>query len=280
MSEDEVVAASIEQERQFPGAILKQAREAQGLSLGEVAGALKFSSRQIEALEADRHDLLQGKTFLRGFVRSYARLLKLSPESLLAMLETEATIPADQIVPPENMGETDPQPFYRRYGKTLGLGFAVVVVAAMLIWQLSQEPQSVASLAEPTQAVTLPQATPETVAQTTGHMPLGVSAVAVAATNPLATGVSAVLGQTTVKPSSADALAFEFSDLSWLEVKDGGGQILLTGEFPAGQRQIANGKPPYHLWIGKASVVKVFYKDQVVNLQSYSRDDVARLTLE
>ena len=69
-----------------PGAVgveLKSAREARGLSVSEVAQQLKFAPRQLEALEQDRYELLPGGTFVRGMVRSYARLLKVEPEPLL-----------------------------------------------------------------------------------------------------------------------------------------------------------------------------------------------------
>ncbi|HYL88646.1 MAG TPA: helix-turn-helix transcriptional regulator, partial [Burkholderiales bacterium] len=58
------------------GGTLKAAREERGLSIAEVAQSLKFAPRQLEALEQERFDLLPGGTFVRGMVRSYARLLK------------------------------------------------------------------------------------------------------------------------------------------------------------------------------------------------------------
>ena len=46
-----------------PGHTLAQAREARGMTVTEVALRLKFSPRQIEALEDDRYDALPGPTF-------------------------------------------------------------------------------------------------------------------------------------------------------------------------------------------------------------------------
>ena len=65
------------------GAGLKAAREARGLSISEVAQQLKFAPRQLEALEQERFDLLPGGTFVRGMVRSYARLLKLERSMMI-----------------------------------------------------------------------------------------------------------------------------------------------------------------------------------------------------
>lgn len=66
--------------------MLREAREKRGLTVAEVAGQIKFAPRQIEALEADDFKNLPEAAFLRGFVRSYAKILRLDAEILLASL--------------------------------------------------------------------------------------------------------------------------------------------------------------------------------------------------
>ena len=68
------------------GKALSEARQAQGLNLADVAQQLKFMTRQLEALEAERFHLLPGPTIARGMVRTYARFLKLEPEPLLSLM--------------------------------------------------------------------------------------------------------------------------------------------------------------------------------------------------
>lgn len=65
------------------GHMLTEAREARGMSVVEVAAQLRLSVRQVEALEADDFGRLPGTTFLRGFIRNYAKLLQLDPGPLL-----------------------------------------------------------------------------------------------------------------------------------------------------------------------------------------------------
>ena len=65
------------------GQTLRIAREAQKLSVGDVALRLRLMQRQIEAIESDDFDSLGQPVFARGFVRNYARLLGLAPEPLL-----------------------------------------------------------------------------------------------------------------------------------------------------------------------------------------------------
>lgn len=70
------------------GKTLREARERLGLSLNDVSSRIKFAARQIEALEADDYAHLPEAAFVRGFVRSYARLLELDPARLLSVLPT------------------------------------------------------------------------------------------------------------------------------------------------------------------------------------------------
>ena len=66
------------------GRSLRQAREARSLTVGDVAQALKLTLRQVEALEQECFERLPGPAFARGFLRNYARFLRLDPEPLIA----------------------------------------------------------------------------------------------------------------------------------------------------------------------------------------------------
>ena len=74
-------------------AALASARQAAGLTLEEAARQLKFAPRQLESLEAGELQRLPGGTFVRGMVRSYARLLRIDPEPLLAQISAQVPPP-------------------------------------------------------------------------------------------------------------------------------------------------------------------------------------------
>ena len=65
------------------GGVLKTEREKQGLSVHDVASKLKISGRQIESIETDKFALLPEATIVRGFIRNYAKLLKIQADPLL-----------------------------------------------------------------------------------------------------------------------------------------------------------------------------------------------------
>lgn len=89
---DEQVQGSTVQPAASLGNMLREARERQGLSVGDVANQIKFAPRQIEALEADDFSAKPEAAFLRGFVRSYGKLLQLDTDTLFAALpETKVT---------------------------------------------------------------------------------------------------------------------------------------------------------------------------------------------
>ena len=65
------------------GVTLRDAREAQKLSVEEVALRLRLSEKQINALEADDFSIFGSAIFVRGFIKSYARFLTIDPQPLL-----------------------------------------------------------------------------------------------------------------------------------------------------------------------------------------------------
>lgn len=66
------------------GERLRREREMRGVSLEEIAGTTKISTRLLRALEEERFDLLPGGIFNKGFVRAYARYLCINEDDAVA----------------------------------------------------------------------------------------------------------------------------------------------------------------------------------------------------
>ena len=79
------------------GELLKSERLRQGLSVQDVAFSLKLSSKIVAAIEVGQVDELPAKTFVRGFVKSYAQLLKIDVDQVMRQFQ-------------EEMGSTQPMP--------------------------------------------------------------------------------------------------------------------------------------------------------------------------
>lgn len=141
------------------GTTLREARALQGLSLEDVSGRIKFAPRQIEALEADDFASLAENAFLRGFVRSYARLLQLDPIPLLDALphEPESNAPMEVSAAAEM-----PYPgIYteRKYNIIwLAAALAVALVLGLFVWLFGgkqKENHATAPVVQNTQVETL-----------------------------------------------------------------------------------------------------------------------------
>lgn len=72
-----------------PGQRLRMAREAQGLSLKDVASRLRLDVKQIEDIERNEFNNLMAPVFIRGYLRSYARLVNLSPDAVVKTFESQ-----------------------------------------------------------------------------------------------------------------------------------------------------------------------------------------------
>ena len=240
------------------GMQLRAAREAQGLSIDEVAHAIKFSQRQIELLEADDYAALPGNAIVRGFVRSYARQLKLDGGALLSQLEHALPAAPIEVRPPDNMGNAT-QPGVLRTMSPLVAGVVVLLLAAVMLalWHFLAPSAGRSVVATPTGSAAVSSSA------------TGTSPSSAAASEPVAPVVN-----------PATSLRFAFADRAWLEVTDGSRQVLHSGESPGGSQLTLNGRPPFDIVIGNANKVTLSYGDKVIDLVPYMRADVARFTLE
>lgn len=83
------------------GSVLQAARLQAGLSIEQVSEQLKWSLRQVNALESNQFDQLPAMVIVRGFVRSYAKLLKIDADAVLASLpsDTQSANPVRELRP-------------------------------------------------------------------------------------------------------------------------------------------------------------------------------------
>ena len=135
----------------LPGALLREARERLGLSIADAAAHTKLAPRQIEALEADDYQHLPEMAFVRGFVRSYAKLLQLDVLPLLAALPQTHSV---SHVSPDSVNVPFPDARSPQLQNLIWLGAALflsVVVVAVAVWNFTS-PSSPAERDQPVEA--------------------------------------------------------------------------------------------------------------------------------
>ena len=299
------------------GTALRAAREAQQLSLADVSGRIKFTEKQIVALETDDYGSLPEGAFLRGLVRSYARALQLDEAPLVAALPQPVAPVApvtEEVVQPVRLKGSGAA-ISDRTKLVIGMvaGLAVVAGIALNLPAKKQEaaPQSseivlpipasgvavepsvaadaASSVSAPEAVVEpQPQAAPVAPAATTPSAPAApakVEAAPVAAPAVVAKPQAAAPAPTAKSDVKEPAqpggdLRLVFDDMSWTEVRDGKGNILLSQRNHPGTEKVLSGAPPFNLVVGNAKSVHLYFRGKEVPLATTPGGSVARLKLE
>jgi cytoskeleton protein RodZ len=270
-----------------PGARLQAAREAAGLSLDQVAQQLKLAPRQVRALEEEDFAQLPGRTFARGFVRNYARLLNLDGEDLLSLLPDAARTPALEApalhstgamiaeLPTANVA----QPGLTRWVIPFVLVACIVAAAAYEWYRGGLAPQVDAPRAPP------PAAAPAPAAQGGTDLPNPFASETKTGATPTPAAVREGAETDAAPPAAAPAVAavaplqLRYGGSSWTEIRDHDGQVLLSRLMAAGSEESISGAAPFDIVIGNAREVALVYRGAPVDLARYTRQNIARLRL-
>ncbi|MDH4174685.1 MAG: helix-turn-helix domain-containing protein [Betaproteobacteria bacterium] len=261
------------------GAVLARAREAAGLAQEEAARRLKFAPRQLDALERGEWGRLPGGAAVRGMVRSYARLLDLDADALVARVgEGQALPDAERLA----QRFRQPVPFSdgaRRSNVAyvvLSVVLLAVVAAVVLEWRQERAGASritfVSAAQQPAEPARAEPARAEPVRTEPARIELASAAPQASA--------AVTDDETRVASGGWRRIVLRFERESWVEITSGTGKLLVSHLHPAGSERVVVGVPPFSIVIGNAQHVQLTYNDRPVDLMPHVKVEVARLTLD
>lgn len=283
------------------GALLRTAREAAGLHIAALAVSLKVPVKKLEALEADRFNVFPDAVFVRALASSVSRSLKIDPAPVLAKLP-QSTQPS--LTYEESLSHA---PFLgttavtnTKSGAIMPLAIkwsvALMLVAGLLIafWpampsavqlhsglaDLKQQlgkltgfewPESVATVQEKTLPIIYaPAPVPVPVALPSSEEP-GIA---------LAQSTKLPIPAANSLDKSADLVTFLAHGESWVEVTDRTGAIALRKILVPGESAGVSGLLPLNVVVGRADVTDVQVRGRRLDVQSLTRDNVARFEVK
>lgn len=298
------------------GALIRQAREAAGLHIAALAVALKVPVKKLEALEADRLDLLPDAVFVRALASSVCRTLKIDASEVLALLpqtgKPRLDYPHASINTPFRAPSDGPGPSLlaqvSRPAVLAGLLLLLGALVLIFLPAVQQQNMSAQPAADPVPALALSgtppgpatalagspmQDTPPTAGSDNpaAAAPAADAALAVPAMAPgMAVVPAAAAAQAAVPalpaasaPASAPAtgiIVFSAKGESWVEVTDAKGVVVLRRTLAAGEVAGASGALPLAAVVGRVDATQVQVRGRPFDLNAVSKDNVARFEVK
>jgi cytoskeleton protein RodZ len=276
-----------------PGRTLAAQREAMGWTVEQVADQLKLAVRQVVALEAGDYASLPSPAVVRGFVRAYAKIVKLDPVPLVALIALGAPGPTDATG--TTLRRDKPASFsevrFPSHGKRAALplvpiaAVAAVIAAAAAAWHFgliphglvhsTEAPAAATALAQP--SVTAPVAgapAADANALQNPSVPLiSVPPPSTAAAGSPAAGVAAAA-------PGANALVIDVREDSWIEVKRATGAPLISRLVKGGTTESFDITEPVTLVVGKPGAVSATLRGAAVVLPPVAGSAISRVNLK
>ena len=296
-----------------PGQLLRNAREQLGWTREQVASRIHLRLTLIAAIEADTYDKHTSHTFIRGYLRAYAKLVGIPEETILTAYERLGLTPPDNIDMQSFSRRSRQQANDSRLKVVTWLVILVLIALSIAWWWQSTARRSageealaaaeIGTTSEQTENVTAPAvevATPvlpaasdavsteQVVAAVSGAVTtapvLDAASAAPSASAALGTDVSAAATtapaeETPTDPASAPQLKMSFTADCWLDVKDANGKTLFSGLKKANDELVLEGPEPLKFIIGAPMAVNLEYKGKSFDMSRYNNGRTARFSL-
>lgn len=291
------------------GTLLREAREAAGLHIAALAVSLKVPVKKLEALEADRIDLLPDAVFARALAASVCRTLKVDPAPVLAGLPqtTQFKLPAQPRINNaafSSQGAETRTGAWNQLSKPVMLSALALLVAALVIVLLpraegllssgglvrlgaSVQPPSTPIQTPPAEVPSQPPLIASTALAGTG-LPenASVSAMVGGSASLQTTGVAPALaaasraaeepGAQTASAAGNDIVMLRATGASWVEVLDAKRVVRLRKTMVPGEAIGVSADLPMYFTVGRADTVEVQVRGKALDLLPVTKDNVAR----
>ncbi|ALP53619.1 hypothetical protein Tel_11015 [Candidatus Tenderia electrophaga] len=272
------------------GEQLRETRVRRGMSIEEVSSVLHLELSLLEAIETENCDRLPGSSYVKGYLRNYAKLLEVDSEPLIEAYRKvcgNQEPPLTQVTKIKDVSSGDAAP---RYAAWI---VVIVLVVSFGVWWWSEvsAPMEVESTASDTPSFG-PQIDASPQPETAFTPPPPGAAVPESEPAPSAEGPiesepqgvapAAVPPAPSEPPAAApvlDSVQLSFTEDSWVEIEDARGERLFVDLARAGQTTRVQGEAPFEILLGNAPAVTIEYNGEVYPHAAHNRQGVARFTL-
>ncbi len=271
-----------------PGALLRRAREAAGLSEQQAAEQLNLDATVVAALERDDLAALGAPVFAKGHLRRYGAMLGIPEDALLGAYQRSRAQPDSPSLIPKSRLEMSPERGRSKWPWVLG-GVLAFVLAAGLAAYVSEHGIRLPAWpwgADGAAVQPAPEANDTAAAvHRTAPVPAAVEPTgSAAATDPAAApaGTTATADAAAMPmPVGHVGLTLSFAADSWTEIYDGGGQAVLYDLGRAGSQRVVTAAAPLSVTLGNAPAVTLTVNGRPMKMPAVSAGQtVARFSIQ
>lgn len=289
-----------------PGQLLRNAREQLGWTREQVASRIHLRLTLIAAIEADTYDKHTSHTFIRGYLRAYAKLVGIPEETILAAYDKLGLTPPDNIDMQSFSRRSRQQANDSRLKVVTWLVILVLIALSVAWWWQSTARRSAGdealaatemsgtdntpSAAVPTAVEVAAPVLPATsdavstapaVSDAVATVPVAVAAPSAAVTTDASAAVATAspAESATTEPAKAPQLKMSFTADCWLDVKDANGKTLFSGLKKANDELVLEGPEPLKFIIGAPMAVNLEYQGKSFDMSRYNNGRTARFSL-
>ncbi len=281
-SETEVelkIATTEEQEEiiTLPGKYLAGLREEHKMSVKQVADSLHLEIRIIDTLEADDYDSGIPHIFMKGYIRSYAKLMDISPEPLITAFDTankaeeedkksksksKSSTPKSQYKPKKQAKSNDLWP------KLVTLAILLTLIIFIALWQFTPPPEEIV---QDENTSKFNNFTPPVQVDETQTLNTSSPKVPDAVEQPVATPSEPPPVATPVEEPKDHTIHVNFKAKVWMRITDGTGKRLFQGVGTEGKSLTYDATPPYKVRVGNDKDVDIEYQGDTKDLKEYPK---------
>ncbi|WP_440904916.1 RodZ domain-containing protein [Catenovulum sp. SX2] len=292
--------SEVQQPTETVGMVLQAARIKLGLSEQDVAGSLNLKVTVIQGIESDDFTLIPVPTYIKGYLRAYAKLLSLDENQIIALYYQQQPV---EYKPENKLKSFSKKTSQQAHDSRLMLvtyGIILVLVALIVVWWVQREavvddsasilPASSAAVNSDNQTlpttISVEQQAPVQMQSQVVAEPTEVTEVSAEALNQ----DDAVLNESMAETETAveenllteaevHNLQMTFTGDCWINVIDSNGERVAYGVKEQGRIIYLNAAPPYEITLGAPEVVDIVFEDESIDMNQFKKGMVARFSL-
>ncbi len=285
-----------------PGQILREHREKLGISTNEVAKRIHLDVKIIEAIERDTSEGMPSAIYVRGYLRSYAKVVSADADKIIELYNADSPPPPPEILPevkpPSQVSSNDKPVKAFTYLITLGL------VLLLLIWyqsnfvvetklntvQTTENQTSINGVDVRYEIINHPESwqSPENISAEVIETPINQepstqdNELQLFDEQTINTTPLEIRGENLSSPvigQGPDTIDMTLTSDSWIEIYDAMNNRLFHELGIAGKVYNLKGTSPFNVLLGFSKGVTLKFNGESFDIEKHSKNGVARFTL-